>query len=228
MEVVNEKNTNHAKKIPINIISQISKSICKILVPKEDGGEEQGTGFFMYFMYLEMDKRKECLFTNYHVINQSIINSKKIIKIQIETGKQFQIELDSEKRFIKCYEEPIDISIIEINKSDNINKEIKFLYYDMNYLLGYEQYINHDIFTIEYPLGKDNPEYASGKIIKIIDKIFEHSLDTDYGSSGCPIISCGNLKVLGIHVKIVIIILGHFLDKLLIFLKYKINLREKY
>ena len=69
----------------------------------------------------------------------------------------------------------------------------------MNYLLGYEQYINHDIFTIEYPLGKDNPEYASGKIIKIIDKIFEHSLDTDYGSSGCPIISCGNLKVLGIH-----------------------------
>jgi len=69
----------------------------------------------------------------------------------------------------------------------------------MNYLLGYEQYFNQDIFTIVHSLGNDNAEFASGKIVKIQNYLFEHTIDTDYGSSGCPIISCGNLKVLGIH-----------------------------
>ena len=61
MEVDDEKNTKHAKKMPINIIMKISKSICKIIIPKENGSEEFGTGFFMYLL---RDKRLECLITN--------------------------------------------------------------------------------------------------------------------------------------------------------------------
>ena len=194
MEVDDEKDTKHAKKMPIKIINKISDSVCKIIIPKDNGGKEYGTGFFMYLL---KDKRIECLITNYHVITQSLVDSHKKIKIQIKNEKEFEIELNDKTRYIKCYEKPIDITIIEIIDSDYIN-EVTYLYYDMNYLLGYQQYKNEDIFTIQHPLGND-AEYAPGKIIKVHNCEFLHSIDTDHGSSGSPIILCGSLKVLGIH-----------------------------
>ena len=46
------------------------------------------------------------------------------------------IKLDIEKRFIKCFDEPIDITAIEILKEDDI-PESKFLFPDLNYKNGY-------------------------------------------------------------------------------------------
>ena len=97
----------------------------------------------------------------------------------------------------------MDITIIEIKESDlnDIIKDIDYLYYDLNYKNGYEQYLNMNIFTLQYPRGEET--YANGKIIEIINNNnkygFLHNIKTDYGASGCPIIIPYTLKVIGIH-----------------------------
>ena len=58
-----------------------------------------------------------------------------------------------------------------------------------------------DVFTLQYPNGQDIYT-ASCNIKEIINKYeFKHNIDTDYGSSGSPIILFNTLKVIGIHKK---------------------------
>jgi len=183
-----ENNTNHATKIPLNIINQVSKSICKITYKiKEDN--TQGTGFFMIINDIKY------LLTNYHVINKNLID--KIINIEIYNNKKIEIIKNMNYRNIKFYEY-LDITIIEIKESDYIIKDIDFLDYDLNYIRGYEQYRNIDVFSLQYT--NKGIEVAMGKIIDIIDNYeFKHSIDTEYGASGSPIIIPNTLKVIGIH-----------------------------
>jgi V8-like Glu-specific endopeptidase len=185
-KTVNENCTNHATKIPLNIINQVSKSICKITY-KINEDIIQGTGFFMII------NDNKYLLTNYHVINKDLID--KIINIEINNNKKIEMKIND--RDIKFYEY-LDITIIEMKESDNIIKDIDFLDYDLNYIKGYEQYRNIDIFSLQYT--KKGIEVASGKIIDIINNYeFEHSIDIEYGSSGSPIIILNKLKVIGIH-----------------------------
>ena len=66
---------------------------------------------------------------------------------------------------------------------------------------GYEQYLNAYIFSLQYPNNQEEIEYKAGKVKKIIDNIsFEHSIDTDHGSSRAPIILLNTEKVIGIHI----------------------------
>ena len=191
-----EQDTKHSKKLQIKKIMKASKSICKIILELEKDNKAFGTGFFMYIF--KEGKKHECLVTNYHVINENLVNSKSIIEIQINNNIH-RIKLDDSNRYIKCFKKPIDITIIQIINSDKFKKDIDFLYYDLNYDFGYEQYLNMDIFSIQHPLGGE-AEYACGKIIKIFNNFeFEHTVDTDHGSSGSPIILNESLKVIGIH-----------------------------
>ena len=121
-----------------------------------------------FFMVLNNNKY---IITNYHVISESLIN-------------------------IKFFEE-LDITIIEIKEIDNIIKDIEFLDYDLNYIKGYKQYLNKDIFSLQYP--KNGIVHGSGKIIEINEYEFTHTIDTENGSSGSPIILPLSLKVIGIH-----------------------------
>jgi len=191
-----EQDTKHSKKLQIKKIMKASKCICKIILGLEKYNKAFGTGFFMYIF--KEGKKHECLVTNYHVINENLVNSKSIIEIQINNNIH-RIKLDDSNRYIKCFKKPIDITIIQIINSDKFKKDIDFLYYDLNYDFGYEQYLNMDIFSIQHPLGGE-AEYACGKIIKIFNNFeFEHTVDTDHGSSGSPIILNESLKVIGIH-----------------------------
>ena len=192
-----EQDTKHSKKLPLKKIMKASKSICKIILELEKDNKAFGTGFFMYIF--KEGKKHECLVTNYHVINENLVNSKSIIEIQINNNNIHRIKLDDSNRYIKCFKKPIDITIIQIINSDKFKKDIDFLYYDLNYDFGYKQYLNMDIFSIQHPLGGE-AEYACGKIIKIFNNFeFEHTVDTDHGSSGSPIILNESLKVIGIH-----------------------------
>ena len=187
----------YARKIPVKVIYKYSKSICKLTV---EGKNISGTGFFMCLY--DKQKKMNCLITNYHVISQDLIDSKKYIYIQLENNIERKIKLEAEKRFIKCFKKPKDITIIEIIDNDYIiNMDILFLSYDLNYLSGYSQYHNADIFILQHPLGKET-EFAPGKITVIEGYEFKHSAETDFGSSGSPVILYGNyedLKVIGIH-----------------------------
>ena len=110
------------------------------------------------------------------------------------------MKLELKDKYIKYMAKPKDITIIEIKA---IDKEIEFLDYDMNYKnKGYIIYKDIDIFTIEHPFGED-ASCASGTIIKIKEYEFDHDIDTEQGSSGCPIIILNNninlIQVIGIH-----------------------------
>ena len=185
---VDEKCTDHAKKIPLSIANKVSKSICKINYILNDE-KVNGTGFFM------IANKQKYIIICYHVLGKDLNNLDINIIIEIYNKKTKNIKLSNrDYEFFK----KIDITLIEIKESDKILKDINFLDYDSNFSKGYDQYINTDIFTLQYP--KDEIEIASGKILEIIDNFeFKHSIDTDYGSSGSPIILPNILKVIGIH-----------------------------
>ena len=176
--------------IPIKYSIEVMKSICKISYDYKNK-KTFGTGFFMKYS----DSLK-LLITNYHVIFPELINN----NIQIEIWNNKKIILNLKGRYIKFLEDKRDITDIEIKTTDEIYKDIKFLNYDLNYHHnGYNIYNDAFIFSIEHPLGQDASS-ASGKIINIDKFEFDHDIDTDYGSSGSPIILLNNLiMVIGIH-----------------------------
>jgi len=57
------------------------------------------------------------------------------------------IELNLQNRSIGSLKHA-DMTIIEIKDSDNVSNEIKFLYYDQNYLYGYQIYRDAYVFTL--------------------------------------------------------------------------------
>ena len=184
---INEKRMEHAVKIPLKIIDKVKPSICKIICKNNKGS---GTGFF-----IQLNDYK-CIMTNYHLLSTDLINQ--IIYIKLFNNKKIQLIL--KEKFIKFFNN-LDITIIELDNIKNINnyiKDIYFLDYDSNYNKGYKQYLDSDIFTLQYP--REDIEVAIGKLKQILNEIeFKHNIDTDYGSSGSPIILANTLKVIGIH-----------------------------
>ena len=182
-----------AKPIPVKIANKVTKAICKIGI-EINGGINHGTGFF-----LDYSDSKKYLITCYHVINPSLENNK--IQLEIHNHKIFQLKFHN--RFTKYIEPPEDISIIEIKESDEIYKEVEYLYCDKNYIgIGYSIYKDADIFSVEHPGGEDE-SCASGKIKDLYDNEFEHDISTEGGSSGSPVLLLNNninlVRVIGIH-----------------------------
>ena len=176
------------KTVPIETANKLSKSICKITY-KNMGQEFFGTGFFMIYNSLK------CLISVNHVITSNLIN--KNIEIEIYNKKKFNLQLNS--RFIKFFERPIDISVIEIKDSDGINEYIEYLKHDLNYMDGgYTQYKGKDVLSLGYPFG-ETLSAGTGKIKDINKYEFDHDIPTEIGSSGSPIILFYSEKILGIH-----------------------------
>ena len=179
-----------AKRIPLINCYEVSKGVCKITYKDK---LSSGTGFFLnnfsndhlYGLYL---------ITNCHVISKEIVDSDIPLIIEIYDNKIYELKL--KKGYIKFYEDPIDIAIIEISDLKELCNNVKFLTIDLNYKKGYNIYLNSDIYLLGYPLGK-TVEYSPGKIKSISKGEFEHNCDTDLGSSGSPILLNG--LVIGIH-----------------------------
>ena len=98
---------------------------------------------------------------------------------------------------------PYDITFIEIKKTDNINSEsflkIDDYIFDENSINNYKKKL---IYLIHYP--NINVEFSTGIIYNIIEdndnyNTILHFCETQFGSSGSPIINLDNYKVLGIH-----------------------------
>ena len=176
------------KKISKIIIDEAAKSICKISFLKV-----YGTGFFLWTSF----NGAKSLITNYHVINPDII--KKNISITLETynKKLFTLNLANFQNYIQFFEVP-DITVIKINSLENLCQNVLFLEFDMNYINGYNNYLNKDVFTLGYPLGKDLG-FSQGEITDVTDNLFHHNCDTDRGYSGSPIILSPDKRVIGIH-----------------------------
>ena len=178
-------------EVPPNLVFETKKSVCKI-IGKYNGQTMMGSGFFM-----KINDSKNYLITANYVINKNDENEN--IEIEIHNKEKFALNLKN--RQIEYFPTE-EISLIEIKNSDELYNHIKFLYYDLNYTLGYEIYKNGFVFTIGYPRGRE-PTCSSGKIINIKGFEFEHNIQTAPGSAGCPIIllneNINEIRVIGLH-----------------------------
>ena len=171
------------RPIPMDIVSKVLKCVCKIKFGRENRGF--GTGFF-----LKVSENAKFLICSIHFWNE------KLITIEIWNKKIMNMELNG--RFIKNFQGPKYISVIEIRETDDIYKDIEFLDYDLNYQKGYEIYIKTNIFSIHFPNGGE-ASCASGKVIEIDEDQFNHNIPTVHGSGGCPILLLNLIKVIGVH-----------------------------
>ena len=195
---IDESKTNHANLIPESASDILYNSIVKLVIRNQI----HGTGFFMKINVGQ--KEKHFLLTCNHLINNEIINSKEIIEIfygKINQENHQSIKLNMKERLIFTFEQPIDITLIEILAKDNIS-DSKYLIPDYNYKNGFAFYKNKNFYMAGYPAieGKEiERAICSGKIETIDNYEFEHTLDSRACSSGSPICLIDNKCVVGIH-----------------------------
>jgi V8-like Glu-specific endopeptidase len=170
-------------------MEQIENGICKI-----KGKNIQGTGFFCKIM--NGNKDEYVLITNNHVIDESILNRSKELRVELLNGEK-KIELNKNKKLYtsKVY----DITIIEINKEkENIDY---FLELDEIALKENPQIYSENVYIIQYP-GTNFKQEASVSygIIKSCDNTnIMYLCSTEEGSSGSPILRIDTNQVIGVH-----------------------------
>ena len=199
VEVQNSKNVDSIPPKPI--ADKLSEAIIRIEQEKKIS-----TGFFIKININK--KTRNFILTSAYSITKEDIDSKKTISIfygEPEKETEKKIELDNNKRFIKCFiDDDIDATIIEILPEDKIPGD-KYMYPDLNYKIGYEQYINKDIYTGYYSnidKNKFDIVYSKGEIKGFQDKNnyqnFLHDCVIKNGISGSPLID-NNKRVIGIN-----------------------------
>ncbi len=155
---------------------------CKIL------SGNKGSGFFCEIKV--NNKLMKLLFTNNHVIN----NLNADIKIEHNRNKKI-IKLNN--RF-KYTNEELDYTCVEILKEDGIDNYFK-VDKNINKNNPYEEYKYDEFVMIQYP-GGDDVSFAEGYINNIKDENIFYTMNTEFGSSGSPLIlDTRNLKIIGIH-----------------------------
>ena len=203
-DTIKEKFINKAvKSVSIDstkkILYQMEKCVFKIKI-----NGIKGTGFFTkipwntYFI--------KVLITNNHIINEKDIESENSFIITFNNN-----EID--KKFIKINKmnknftnKDLDITIIEITEKDEIydfleldEEIINNLALNNLQLECYNKnYINQSIYILNY-LSGDKIMTSYGLITDIKKHEINHNCNTDQGSSGSPILSLENNKVIGIH-----------------------------
>ena len=180
------------------IIEQMEKCICKIKV-----GQEQGTGFFCKIPFPDKNNMLPVFITNNHLINEKILNKDDgNIEFRIQEEKEMKkLEFNNRKKYTNA---EYDITIIEIKEIDNIinyleldNKIIDDIIKNDN---SNNDYIDKTIYIIQYPEGDLSVSYGILKSIFEDKKYnFIHKCSTKGGSSGSPILTTKNNKIIGIH-----------------------------
>jgi V8-like Glu-specific endopeptidase len=203
------------------IIEQMKYSICKIHRVKSIG-----TGFLCNLPYNSV--KRPFLITNHHVLNEEDIENNKKITISFNKLEIVRDILIDKSRIIITNKD-LDFTIIEIKDKDNINVN-NILDLDENINIG-EEYINkiygnESIYTLHYPKG-ENISASFGLIKGINDNKIRHSCCTEDGSSGAPILTLKDFKVVGIHFgykKNLMLNEGTYIKSIILELsKYKIN-----
>ena len=176
------------------IIDQMEKCVCKI-----NFNNEIGTGFFAKIFYKSNELK--VLITNFHDINK---NSQ--ISIYLNNKERKKIEINNYKR--KIYKNIYyNISIIEIIENfDGIYEYLELnddiennLNLEKNKIIENYRNLKESIYILNYLKG-ENIVVSYGLLNEIkSEKEILHKCYTDNGSSGSPILSLRNNKLIGIH-----------------------------
>ena len=181
-----------------NILIQMKRSVCKIY-----NGREKGTGFFCKIHNNNQKKDIKVLITNNHVLGKNYFNKKNLIEISLDDENKMENININEKVFIFT-DEKLDITFVEIDENNLINKYVNYLEIDYKINHEKEHYRNlfekKPIYTMHYPEGKKIlVSYGIFKSIDIDSNFIKHTCSTDNGSSGAPILLLDSLKVIGVH-----------------------------
>ena len=177
------------------ILNQLENCICKIFV--DDGSK--ATGFFCNIKY--DNKEMPVLITNNHVLNEDNIKLNKIITIGLNKGNELitkNIKVDEDRMVYTS--KKFDTTIIEIKKeNDEIYNYLELdndIFEDNSNVL----YYNNTIYILHYP-GNKIASVSYGILSKNEKINYEiiHYCSTEKGSSGSPILSLNDMKVIGIH-----------------------------
>ncbi len=173
------------------LINKGKKATCKIFSTNENGNGITGSGFFCKIPYF--NNKKYVLFTNEHILNEESIKFGYKIKLEYQ-NKIKMIEITN-KRFYQI-NLLYDFTCIEILNEDEIED-----FYEIEDYKNINNYNNEDIAIVQYPKGGPM-KVKAGYLKKINNYIINHTVDTDFGSSGSPIILLSrNFKIIGIHRK---------------------------
>ena len=194
---------NNLDNVPISkkienleiMLKQSINSLCKI----KENQITKGTGFFCIIPFPDILNQLPVLMTCNHVLNESDIIEGKIIEFSMDNDKRYyKIAINSSRRIYTNF--TYDVTIIEIKKEDGLNINL-FLSIDNDiFKIPMEDYVKKSIYMLHYPFGMHS-EYTIGLISSYKPDKFTicHQCQSDYGSSGAPIINYINNKVLGIH-----------------------------
>ena len=200
-QIIEENILKGNEPIKLNVIKQVSKSLCFIETPSTSG-----SGFL-----IKLFKRTQdfyCLITCEHVIKKEMVNQRQSIKFYYDgqNPKLREIVLNPDERLIQHFRNPnpdereydIDAIVIEILPKDDIPKEF-FLSPDIRSISNFNELEGKIIAIIQYPKGELS--YANGEIKEIYKNRYEfsHLASTDEGSSGSPILLKNSSQVIGIH-----------------------------
>ena len=181
------------------IIEQMKYGVCKIL--KNKG---MGTGFFVK---ISLDGKKlPVLITNNHVIDQDDIDKNIIVTLKLNNYKiSKNISL---KNRLMYTNKDLDVTIIEIKENNDDLENIYLELDETNKSKNHDEEINNfintygnqSIYLIGYPEDKDGVvvSYAGAPDISYKSNI-QHDCSTNEGSSGSPILSIKNKKLIGYH-----------------------------
>ncbi len=169
--------------------------ICKIY-----NKNKKGTGFFLKLQLPGNNNPTYFLVTNNHVLDISDTKNNKIIDITLnDDSLSRKISIKNSRKSLTCSK--LDITLIEIHpNSDKINDFLELdeeINKDINILE--KTYRDKSIYVLHYPKAtKSHVSYGLLNQIQESNKII-HSCSTEEGSSGSPILSLDNKKIIGIH-----------------------------
>ena len=201
MEEIREKYIE-TSPIPVSIkdteaiLNQMKNGICKIYAKNGI----KGTGFFCKVENEDKTSYTNLLITNNHILNENDIKIGSTIVFSLNDDKIYKnVKLDENRKVFT--DKDTDSTFIEIKPNeDGINYFFELdesVFQDINLLENL--YKNSSIYTLHYPKGqKAMVSYGIIKQIENKANIY-HLCSTDNGSSGSPILSLDNLKVIGIH-----------------------------
>ena len=176
----------------MEIIDFSQRCMCKISFNKNNK-TYFGSGFFCKLSINELGfNNKPFLMTNNHVIDLNYLQSNNEIALEINKIKKI-LNIKDRYKFTNILN---DFTIIEIIDSDNIDDFFEVFPNVMSFN-SERNFDDYDIIIPQFPLG--NKLSISSGTIKKIDYNIIHTASTEHGSSGSPILSPDNLKLIGIH-----------------------------
>ena len=199
--IINQDNKIYNFQLIMKIAkAELNQKVCKLLIELDQNHALVGSGFFCYIP----SKKMKVLITNNHLIDQDFLNKGKKIKFSIEIdGKQNNREINLEVERFKNTNKTLDFTVIEILENDYIES---FFEINESALLTDEDK-KGQIFALQYPKG-GSLQISFGNIIEkkinfknpeFNSSCFIYNIGTESGSSGSPIISENDFKVIGLH-----------------------------